>query len=336
MLTLHQFSCIILYFGPVENYTSHKLALNKVWISLEPVFKLKSRQYITWYCHFITPINSVWPEVERKWMLSSFAKGLSLTPGSENMTAVMNWKLKLLTKTFHNSKVEISAPLSETWSQLLKAEGLWEEMSVCLFKCRGAVRLREHHIQWDIGKAWLGQSRVPEKPRMQEMIWAAPTIPCSLLLLIYSLWRSFWCLRLHMVKSSEYTVSVILHSSWAKWNPSRNRAYLNLFTHARSITLSLPAFYPAMVNEVRTRALKPTLCICKISLPPPSLLLTLSSCWFCFTSDHFLSSSALSKDTKLQLQPLHRLLTPGALLCLFSAASSLSWEGTITPLSAHW
>lgn len=53
----------------------------------------------------------MWPEVERKWMLSSFAKGLSLTPGSEDMTAVMNWKLKLLTKTFNSSKVEIFAPL---------------------------------------------------------------------------------------------------------------------------------------------------------------------------------------------------------------------------------
>lgn len=29
ILTLHQFSYIILYLGPVENYTSHKLPLNK-------------------------------------------------------------------------------------------------------------------------------------------------------------------------------------------------------------------------------------------------------------------------------------------------------------------
>lgn len=111
MLTLHQFSYNILYLGPVENYTSHKLALNKFWISLELVFKLKSCQYITCYCHFITPINPVWPEVERKWMLSSFAKGLSLTPGCENMTAVMNWKPKLLTKTSNSNKVEIFVPL---------------------------------------------------------------------------------------------------------------------------------------------------------------------------------------------------------------------------------
>lgn len=111
MLTLHRFSYIILYLGPVENYTSHKLSPNKIWISLELVFKLKSRHCITGYCHFITPINPVWPEVERKWMLSSFAKGLSLTPGSENMTAVMNWKTKLITKTFNSSKVGIFVPL---------------------------------------------------------------------------------------------------------------------------------------------------------------------------------------------------------------------------------
>ena len=54
----------------------------------------------------------MWPEVERKWMLSSFATGLSLTPGSENMTAVMNWKPKLLTKTSNSNKVEIFVPFT--------------------------------------------------------------------------------------------------------------------------------------------------------------------------------------------------------------------------------
>ena len=64
-LILYQFSYIILYLGrPAENYASYKLALNKFWIRLELVFELKSLQYITMYCHFITSINSVWPEVE--------------------------------------------------------------------------------------------------------------------------------------------------------------------------------------------------------------------------------------------------------------------------------
>lgn len=63
----YQFSYIILYLGqPAENYVSHKLALNKLGIRLELVFKLKRLQYITRCCHFITPINFVWPEVEGK------------------------------------------------------------------------------------------------------------------------------------------------------------------------------------------------------------------------------------------------------------------------------
>lgn len=66
-LILYQFSYIILYLGqPAENYVSYKLTLNKLGIRLELVFELKSLQYITRCCHFITPINSVWPEVEGK------------------------------------------------------------------------------------------------------------------------------------------------------------------------------------------------------------------------------------------------------------------------------
>lgn len=67
MLILYQFSYIILYLGqPAENHVSYKLALNKLCIRLELVFKLKSLPYITRCCHSITPINSVWPEVEGK------------------------------------------------------------------------------------------------------------------------------------------------------------------------------------------------------------------------------------------------------------------------------
>lgn len=171
MLTLHRFSCIILYLGPVENYTSHKLALSKFWISLKLVFKLKSRQYITSYCHFITPINSVWPEVERKWMLSSFAKGLSLTPGCESMTAVMNWTPKLLTKTSNSNKVEIFVPLYKSEGE--KKAFLKHEDSFLQLKHYG---MKLAHFYWSAKVLVASQSVISSAARKKPS-WVRHTEP---------------------------------------------------------------------------------------------------------------------------------------------------------------